>query len=114
MAHFAQIDENNLVIKVLVVPDEHENDGQNYLENILGLPGRWVQTSYNDNIRANYAGIGYTYNEVADVFIPPQPYPSWNLNEFHKWEAPTPAPNEFCFWDEEKMEWFDMSLGGDK
>ena len=67
MAHFAHIDENNIVTEVLVVPDEQEHRGQEYL-NELGLEGRWIQTSYNDNIRGSYAGIGDYYNESIDMF----------------------------------------------
>ena len=67
MAHFAHIDENNIVTEVLVVPDEQEHRGQEYL-NELGLEGRWIQTSYNDNIRGSYAGIGDYYNEDIDMF----------------------------------------------
>ena len=68
MAHFAHIDENNIVTQVLVVPDEQEHRGEEYL-NELGLEGRWIQTSYNDNIRGRYAGIGYYYYESNDIFI---------------------------------------------
>ena len=67
MAHFARIDENNIVVEVLVVPDEQEHRGEEYL-NELGLEGRWIQTSYNDNIRGSYAGIGDYYNENIDMF----------------------------------------------
>ena len=67
MAHFAHIDENNIVTQVLVVPDEQEHRGEEYL-NELGLEGRWIQTSYNDNIRGSYAGIGDYYNEDIDMF----------------------------------------------
>ena len=67
MAHFAHIDENNIVTQVLVVPDEQEHRGEEYL-NELGLEGRWIQTSYNDNIRGSYAGIGDYYNEEIDMF----------------------------------------------
>ena len=67
MAHFAHIDENNIVTQVLVVPDEQEHRGQEYL-NELGLEGRWIQTSYNNNIRGSYAGIGDYYNESIDMF----------------------------------------------
>tara|TARA_B100001939_G_C16910181_1_gene604202 strand:+ start:1014 stop:1271 length:258 start_codon:yes stop_codon:yes gene_type:complete len=67
MAHFAHIDENNIVTEVLVVPDEQEHRGEEYL-NELGLEGRWIQTSYNDNIRGSYAGIGDYYNEEIDMF----------------------------------------------
>lgn len=79
MAHFAKI-ENNIVIDVLVVPDEHEHEGQQYL-NSLGLEGTWIQTSYNGNIRKNYAGIGYTYDKDIDAFIPPKPEAKCYLDE---------------------------------
>lgn len=72
MAHFAEIDENNIVTRVLVVPDEQEHRGQEFLANELGLGGTWVQTSYNARIRKNYAGIGYTYDSGRDAFIPPK------------------------------------------
>lgn len=71
MAHFAELDENNTVLRVIVVPDEHEADGENWCHQLLG--GRWKQTSYNGNIRYNYAGIGYVYDSVNDAFIPPKP-----------------------------------------
>ena len=73
MAHFAEIDENNIVVRVLVVPDEQENRGQEYLADELGLGGTWVQTSYNARIRKNYAGIGYSYDATRDAFIAPKP-----------------------------------------
>jgi len=67
MAHFAKIDQNNTVVEVLVVPNEEEHRGEEYL-NELGLEGRWIQTSYNANFRGLYAGIGDYYNEALDVF----------------------------------------------
>jgi hypothetical protein len=70
MAHFAEIDENNIVVRVLVVADEHENNGQDFLANELGLGGTWVQTSFNSTIRKNFAAIGYTYDVELDAFIP--------------------------------------------
>ena len=70
MAHFAQIDENNKVINVLVVSDEQEHRGQEFLSEDLGLGGTWIQTSYNGNIRSVFAGIGDTYDPINDVFIP--------------------------------------------
>jgi hypothetical protein len=70
MAHFAEI-KNGIVTRVLVVPDEQEHRGQDFLANDLKLGGRWVQTSYNNRIRGHFAGIGYTYNEAGDVFVPP-------------------------------------------
>jgi hypothetical protein len=73
MAHFAEVDSNNIVTRVLVVPDEQEHRGQDFLANELGLGGTWVQTSYNARIRKNYAGIGYTYSEQHDAFIAPKP-----------------------------------------
>jgi hypothetical protein len=73
MAHFAELDENNTVIRVLVVPNEQEHRGQEYLANELGLGGLWVQTSYNSNIRKNYAGVGHTFDTVRDAFIAPKP-----------------------------------------
>jgi hypothetical protein len=79
MAHFAKI-ENDIVTQVLVVPDNAEDRGQDYLANDLGLGGTWVQTSYNNNIRKNYAGIGFTYDPQWNAFREPQPYPSWKLN----------------------------------
>jgi hypothetical protein len=73
MAHFAEVDSNNIVTRVLVVPDEQEHRGQDFLANELGLGGTWVQTSYNARIRKNYAGIGYTYDAGRDAFIAPKP-----------------------------------------
>lgn len=73
MAYFAEIDENNIVLRVLVVGNEFEHRGQDFLANDLGLGGTWVQTSYNGNIRKNYAGIGFTYDSIRDAFIPPKP-----------------------------------------
>ena len=72
MAHFAEIDNNNTVVRVLVVDNSLEHRGAEFLANDLGLGGTWVQTSYNNNIRKNYAGIGYTYDATRDAFIPPK------------------------------------------
>jgi hypothetical protein len=71
MAHFAQIDENNIVVSVLVVPDSEESRGAEYLAEDLGLGGNWIQTSYNSRIRGSFASIGYTYNVDLDKFIAP-------------------------------------------
>lgn len=73
MAHFAEVDSNNIVTRVLVVPDEQEHRGQDFLANELGLGGTWVQTSYNGRIRKNYAGISYSYDAARDAFIAPRP-----------------------------------------
>lgn len=107
MAHFAQVDENNIVTQVLVVPDEQEGRGQDFLANDLGLGGRWIQTSYNNRIRKQYAGIGYRYDEAADVFVAPQPFPSWTLDENHDWQAPKPYPTDgvMYIWNENNLDW---------
>lgn len=81
MSHFAELDENNIVLQVLVVPDEQEHRGQEYLAGDLGLGGRWVQTSYNSTIRKNFAGVGHTYDPDRDAFIPPKPHPDATFDE---------------------------------
>lgn len=108
MAHFAQIDENNIVTQVLVVPDSEEHRGQEFLANDLQLGGTWVQTSYNARIRKNYAGIGFTYDAGRDAFIPPKPFESWELNEDTcQWEAPVAYPTDGLMyqWNEDKKDW---------
>ena len=108
MAHFAEIDKNNVVKRVLVVDDLLEHRGADFLANDLGLGGTWIQTSYNGNIRKQYAGIGYTYDVANDVFIAPQPYPSWSLNNNFDWQPPTPRPDgHFWYWDEQTLSWND-------
>jgi hypothetical protein len=109
VSHFAEIDPNGgTVLRVLVVPDEQEHRGQDFLANDLGLGGVWVQTSYNANIRYNYAGIGYTYDATRDAFISPKPYGSWLLDEETcQWEPPIPMPQDenFYTWNEEQLNW---------
>lgn len=107
MAHFAQVDENNIVTQVLVVPDEQEHRGQEFLADDLGLGGRWIQTSYNNRIRKQYAGIGYSFDEAADVFVAPQPFPSWTLDANHDWQPPVSRPEDgvMYFWNEDKLDW---------
>lgn len=109
MAYFAEIDSNNIVLRVLAIADENENRGQDFLANDLGLGGRWIQTSYNNNIRRNYAGIGFIYNENLDIFIPPQPYPSWTLNSNGYWQAPVPIPmnGRNYSWSETEQKWIE-------
>lgn len=105
MAHFAKI-KNNVVTQVIVIDNENEENGQEFI-NSLGIDGTWIQTSYNGNIRKNFAGIGYSYNETLDAFIPPKPYASWLLDEETcTWNAPLEKPaNEPCYWDEETLSW---------
>ncbi len=110
MAHFARIDENNIVQEILVVPDEQQHRGNDYLSVDLGLGGRWIQTSYNGNIRKMFAGIGYSYNEELDIFLPPKPFNSWVLNETKgEWEAPIERPvvstDKVAIWDEDSLSW---------
>ena len=108
MAHFAEIDENNVVLRVLVTNNDFPNEGYNWL--IENLGGTWIKTSYNANIRKNFAGIGYTYDEGRDAFIPPKPYESWLLNEDTcQWEAPTayPTDGKLYTWDEDSQEWIE-------
>jgi hypothetical protein len=110
MAHFAKI-ENNVVTDVLVVSNELEHKGADFLANDLGLGGTWIQTSYNHNFRKQYAGIGFTYDADNDVFIAPQPYPSWSLDENFDWQPPTPMPTDgFWYWDEDSLSWLEQSL----
>ena len=110
MAHFAEIDENNIVVKVLVVDNSLEHRGADFLANDLRLGGTWIQTSYNHKVRKQFAGVGFTYDSVNDVFILPQPYPSWSLDENYDWKPPIEKPVEtgkYFGWDEEKGEWFE-------
>jgi len=113
MAHFARLDENNVVTMVTVVSNadmqneigaEVEALGVAVCEGVIG-PGPWVQTSYNDNFRKQYAGIGYTYDAGADVFIAPAPYPSWSLDENFDWQPPVPKPGLHFDWNEEAQTW---------
>lgn len=117
MAHFAQLNDENLVTQVIVVANqdtadkdgvENESIGIEFCTNLLG--GRWKQTSYNGNIRKNYAGIGYKYDAELDAFIPPQPYASWTLDENAQWKAPVdyPADDKRYTWDEETTSWIEV------
>ena len=104
MAHWAEIDENNVVLRVTVGDNNDPDEGYQWLMDNLG--GRWIQTSYNNNFRKQYAGIGFTYDEINDVFISPSPYPSWVLNTLFDWVAPIPMPTEGNWmWDESNTSW---------
>lgn len=118
MAHFAKINENNIVEWVIVIHNQYEDNGQEYINNKLGLAGTWLQTSYNTfggihkfggiPIRKNYAGIGFTYDPIKDAFIPKKPFDSWILNnDTCLWEAPIPYPNDGSAynWNEENLTW---------
>lgn len=108
MAHFAELDGNNIVLRVLVTDNNAVNEGYDWL--IQNLGGTWVQTSYNANFRKNFAGIGYTYDAERDAFIPPKPFESWSLNEETcQWDAPKPYPadGKFYVWDEASLDWLE-------
>jgi hypothetical protein len=107
MAHFAEIDSNNVVLRVLVVANEHEHRGQEFLANDCNLGGTWVKTSYNGNIRGKFAGLGDTYDLVNDRFISKQPFPSWTLDAEFNWQAPVAMPTDGkpYEWNEETQSW---------
>jgi hypothetical protein len=117
MAHFAKI-ENNVVTNVIVINNdvcgdtypESEHIGQEFIANTLGLDGEWKQTSYNHNFRKHFGTVGMTYDSEADVFILPQPFPSWNLDSNYDWKPPTPMPSDASstiryYWDEPTQVW---------
>lgn len=121
MAHFARIDENNLVVEVLVTDNNAPNEGYDWLIDTFG--GRWVKTSYNtfggvhskggEPLRKNYAGIGFFYDESLDAFIPPKPFDSWILNtESCLWEPPVqkPTDDKIYSWDESILNWVEVNL----
>jgi len=116
MAHFAEIDANNVVLRVVVIGNadtsdaagvEKEHIGAAFCEKLFG--GTWKQTSYNGNMRKRYAGIGYTYNAELDAFVPPKPYASWTLNsETADWQAPVAMPvveGKRYAWNEATQAW---------
>jgi hypothetical protein len=117
MAHFAEINENNIVTRVIVVHNneltvdgqELEYRGIDFCESLFGHRN-WVQTSYNGNIRYNFAGVGYTWDKDNDAFYAPQPYASWSLDENFIWQAPVPypedaSPEKIYEWDEDNLTW---------
>lgn len=119
MAHFAQLDDNNVVTQVIVVANEElldngvesEAKGIAFCKSLLGEDTKWVQTSYNGNIRKRYAGIGFTYDADKDAFIEPQPYGSWTLDADFNWQPPVPMPVEegkFYAWFEPNQEWIEI------
>ena len=108
MAHFAEIDSNGIVLRVLVVPDSEESRGNDFLSTDLKLGGTWIQCSYNSRIRKCMPGPGYTYDSTNDVFISPKPFASWTLDSNFDWQPPTPYPEELgglAFWDEDSKSW---------
>jgi len=117
MAHFAKLDNDNKVLEVNVVanaaldPANEEASGVAFLTEWSGGYTNWKQTSYNNNFRKQYAGIGYTYDAVNDVFIAPQPFASWSLDQNFDWQAPTPRPEGMgWYWNEDSLSWLEQSL----
>jgi hypothetical protein len=128
MAHFAEIDQKNIVIKVIVVSNlellvdnvENEEKGINFCKSVFGENTRWVQTSYNSNFRKQFAGKDFFYDSIKDKFIVPQPYSSWILDQNDEWQAPIPRPETYNLglknennepikdpyrWDESTLSW---------
>jgi len=106
VSHFAKIDNNNIVTDVIVAEQDFINSG------VVGDSFLWIQTSYNKNFRKNFAGIGYTYDKTRDAFIPPQPYPSWTLNEDTcLWECPVAYPDDgkMYNWNETDKQWDEIT-----
>jgi hypothetical protein len=114
MAHYCKLDENNIVTEVIVIDNkdtadangvEKEYIGAAYCERLFG--GTWKQTSYNGNIRKNYAGIGYAYQADIDAFVPPKPYASWTLDANAQWQPPVAMPTDggMYSWDEATTAW---------
>ena len=114
MAHFAKLGVGNIVEQVIVVSNDiaiTEQAGSDFINKLYNTRDVWKQTSYNNNIRKNFAGIGYQYDQTRDAFIPPKPFNSWILNEDTcRWEAPIPMPNNVsptkkCNWNESTLTW---------
>ena len=119
MAHFAQLNEDNIVTQVIVVANQDTTDsdgmeneavGAAFCANLLG--GTWKQTSYNARIRKNYAGIGYKYDATLDAFIAPQPFASWTLDENAQWKAPVdmPTDDKRYTWNEATTSWDEVTV----
>jgi hypothetical protein len=116
MSHFAQIDDNNIIIQVIVAEQDFIDSGA------VGDPSKWIQTSYNTHagqhpegrpLRKNFAGIGFSYDPIRDAFIPPNDLQSWILNEDTcQWEAPIPYPDDGkrYYWDEEQVNWIELVI----
>jgi hypothetical protein len=126
MAHYAFINPENIVVKVIVGVDETETQTDTDGTVVGGSAEAWEafyaaqpwhagftckRTSYNNNIRKQYAGIGYTYNAEADVFVAPQPFPSWTLDSNHDWQAPVARPSEGLWaWNETTQAWDEVTV----
>ena len=110
MAHFAKLDENNVVLEVVIVNNNDaktEQDGIDFLITLYGGYNGWKQCSYNNGIRKQFPSKGYTYNMEFDVFVAPQPFPSWTIDGNHDWQPPTPKPTDekYYIWNETNKSW---------
>lgn len=115
MAHFAQLDENSVVTRVVVISNselldngvELEEKGISFCKSLFGSNTNWRQTSYNRSFRKNYAAIGYTYREDIDAFVSPKPFESWTLNDEAQWTPPVPMPMDGVAytWNETDQIW---------
>ena len=122
MAHFARVDENNTVVEVIVISNddlldengvEQETLGVVVCHSLFGAETTWIQTSYNNNFRKKYAGVGDQFVSDADLFYNPvAPYPSWSLDENYDWQPPTPMPDDGkpYVWDEPTLSWVELTL----
>ena len=109
MSNWAEIDNNNIVIRVTVGDNNSPDEGYQWLIDNLG--GTWIKTSYNHRIRGVFAGIGYSYNAEEDIFVAPQPYPSWTRSGSY-WNPPTPMPTtagKFYYWSEDDLSWREIT-----
>ena len=119
MAHFAELDETNTVLRVIVVSNdvitidgvEDEQRGIDFLDDLFPDSGTWVQTSYNHNIRFNFAAAGHTYDPDADAFYGPSPFPSWELDMGYRWQTSTLMPDDGkeYDWDEDTTSWVEIT-----
>lgn len=117
MAHFAQLDESNIVIQIIVVHNnelidngvESEAKGIAFCQSLFG--GNWKQTSYNNNFRKQYSGVGYSYNAESDVFVAPSPFASWSLDDNFDWQAPVeyPTDGKSYYWSEDELNWIEVA-----
>jgi hypothetical protein len=113
MSHWAELDENNIVIRVTVGDNDDPNGDEGYQWLIDNLGGRWIKTSYNSNIRKNFAGIGYSYDETLNAFIPPKPEsnPSFILDtKTCNWKPPVEKPEGIYVWDETNVAWMEVDI----
>jgi len=118
MAHFAELDENNIIKQVIVVhnnelldEDGNESEQKGIDFCVAHYGGTWIQTSYNNRFRGTYAAIGFSYHEEEDIFVTPQPFASWSRNGSH-WEAPTPYPTDekMYAWNEQNLSWEEIRI----